>query len=169
MHPPEGPPVWTALRALSPDIPPPISYTICLRVMPKGTSTRPVRLTLPTKAKVLVPLLSSVPHRANHSALFLNIRDTEARVSTLFITVGFPQRPDVAGKGGLGLGIPLLPSIDAISAVSSPQTKAPAPSFTLAWKLNPEPKMSSPSSPYPRICPMAVLILSRAKGYSARQ
>lgn len=48
---------------------------------------------------------------------------TGAKEGALFI-------PASAGKGGRIRGIPLLPSIEAISAVSSPQTKAPAPSFT---------------------------------------
>jgi hypothetical protein len=46
--------------------------------------------------------------------------------------VGLPQRPDTAGKGGRGRGSPRLPSIEARRAVSSPQTKAPAPS--LMWR-----------------------------------
>ena len=50
-----------------------------------------------------------------------------ASVSTLLMTVGRPQRPLTAGNGGRGLGMPRLPSIDWRSAVSSPQTNAPAP------------------------------------------
>ena len=44
-------------------------------------------------------------------------------------SVGLPHRPDCAGNGGRKRGIPRRPSTDAISAVSSPQTKAPAPSL----------------------------------------
>jgi len=44
--------------------------------------------------------------------------------------VGLFHNPDSAGKGGRFVGIPRLPSIEAISAVSSPHTKAPAPSLT---------------------------------------
>jgi len=50
-----------------------------------------------------------------------------ARVSTLFRTLGLAHRPATAGKGGRGRGMPRLPSMEVISAVSSPQTKAPAP------------------------------------------
>src|SRR3972149_1464243 len=47
-----------------------------------------------------------------------------ANVSTLLMLVGFPQSPATAGKGGRVRGIPRRPSIEAIRAVSSPQTKA---------------------------------------------
>ncbi len=62
------------------------------------------------------------------------MRGTVARVSTLLMTVGLPHRPLCTGKGGLGMGMPRLPSIEAIMAVSSPQTKAPAPSMTCRSK-----------------------------------
>ena len=52
---------------------------------------------------------------------------TVASVSTLLSTLGLPQRPLWAGKGGRGRGSPRLPSIEVMSAVSSPQTKAPEP------------------------------------------
>ena len=38
-----------------------------------------------------------------------------------------PRPPFTAGKGGRGRGIPRLPSMEFSRAVSSPQTKAPAP------------------------------------------
>ncbi len=57
------------------------------------------------------------------------IKGTLAQVSTLFILVGLPSSPDWAGNGGRALGMPRFPSMEAISAVSSPQTKAPAPIF----------------------------------------
>jgi hypothetical protein len=49
------------------------------------------------------------------------IKGTLARVSTLFTTVGLPHAPAFAGKGGLILGWPRLPSRDSMSDVSSPQ------------------------------------------------
>ncbi len=70
-----------------------------------------------------------------------------AKVSTLLITVGFCHSPDTAGNGGRGTGMPRLPSIEASSAVSSPQTNAPAPSRISMSKSNPVPRMSLPSSP----------------------
>jgi len=57
MQPPEGPPVCTILNSRWSRIPPPISKISSLKVVPSGTSTRPVLLTFPVRAKVLVPLL----------------------------------------------------------------------------------------------------------------
>ena len=62
------------------------------------------------------------------------IHGMAASVSTLLMLVGLPQSPELAGNGGRGRGIPRSPSIEAISAVSSPQTKAPAPFLTLMSK-----------------------------------
>ncbi len=50
-----------------------------------------------------------------------------ASVSTLLSTEGLPHRPFWAGNGGRGRGSPRLPSMEVMSAVSSPQTKAPEP------------------------------------------
>ena len=117
------------MNFLPPRIPPPISNTISLNVVPIGTSIKPVLFTSPVRANVFVPLEVSVPIELNQSAPFKMITGTLARVSTLLINVGLPNRPLFAGNGGFGLGIPLSPSIDAIRAVSSPQTNAPAPSL----------------------------------------
>ena len=127
-----------------PLIPPPISNTISLKVVPIGTSIRPVLLTSPVNAKVFVPFDFSVPIELNQSAPFRIIGATLARVSTLLIKVGLPNKPLLAGNGGFGLGIPLSPSIEAIRAVSSPQTNAPAPSLMCIVKLKSEPIMFLP-------------------------
>jgi hypothetical protein len=66
---------------------------------------------------------------ANASAPRRIIHGTIARVSTLLMSVGLPHKPDCAGNGGRKRGIPRRTSTDAIRAVSSPQTKAPAPSL----------------------------------------
>ena len=50
-----------------------------------------------------------------------------AQVSTLLMAVGLPSMPFCTGNGGRWRGSPILPSTERISAVSSPQTKAPAP------------------------------------------
>ena len=63
MQPPEGPPVCTALNRLPFGIPPPMVKMMSRRLMPMGTSTRPVLLILPTSEKIFVPLLFSVPMR----------------------------------------------------------------------------------------------------------
>ncbi len=67
-----------------------------------GTSTRPVLFTLPTREKILVPLLFSVPMLLNHSAPFSMISGTVAQVSTLFRLVGLA--PDAAYRGAHVLG-----------------------------------------------------------------
>ena len=82
--------------------------------------------------------------------------------------VGLPQRPETAGKGGRVRGMPRRPSMDAIKAVSSPQTKAPAPSLTLRWNDHPEPSTSSPRMPRSLAVLMAMPSRLTASGYSAR-
>ena len=67
-QPPDGPPVCTALNFLPFLMPPPISKITSRSVVPIGTSIRPTLLTLPARAKTLVPLLFSVPIEENHSA-----------------------------------------------------------------------------------------------------
>src|SRR5205807_6433829 len=62
-----------------------------------------------------------------HAGPFVRMCGTAASVSTLLIVVGRPNKPAAAGNGGLIRGFPRLPSIEFISAVSSPQMYAPAP------------------------------------------
>ena len=61
MHPPDGPPNCAALNLLLPGVPPPMSNTISLSVLPIGTSTRPVLTTSPASANTFVTLLFSLP------------------------------------------------------------------------------------------------------------
>ena len=89
-----------------------------------------------------------VPIDENQSCPLLIIDATFAKVSTLFITVGFSHKPETTGYGGLGFGIPRFPSIEAINAVSSPQTKAPAPFLIFKSKLKSLFKIFLPSKPY---------------------
>src|SRR5690349_19362781 len=100
MQPPDGPPVCTALIVPPSGAPPPISSTILRSVVPIGTSIRPVFRILPASAKTFVPLLFSVPIPANQAAPLRMMEGTFAKVSTLLISVGQPQRPLSAGKGG---------------------------------------------------------------------
>src|SRR4029077_7272591 len=51
MHPPEGPPVCTALKLRPSGTPPPISKMMSRSVMPIGTSISPVFRTRPARAK----------------------------------------------------------------------------------------------------------------------
>ena len=142
IQPPDGPPVWTALNRRPSARPPPISKTIWRRVRPIGTSISPVLVTAPVRAKTFVPLERSVPIALSQSPPRLITAGILAKVSTLFINVGQPQRPEAAGYGGRGFGVPLPPCIDAISAVSSPHTKAPAPIRTSTWKSKRVPAIS---------------------------
>ena len=168
MQPPDGPPSWADLNSLSSRMPPPISKTISRRVIPIGTSTNPVFFTLPARANIFVPLLFSVPIALYHWLPLSMIRGTLANVSTLFIFVGLPRYPLTAGNGGRGRGIPLLPSIDAIRAVSSPQTNAPAPSRISISNEKPLPRILSPKRPFWRTHSSAAIVLLTARGYSVR-
>ena len=96
-HPPDGPPICTALNDLPPATPPPISSTTSLMVIPIGTSMSPPLATFPANAKTLVPLDNSVPMRLNAFAEFLRIYDICAKVSALLIRVGCPHNPSTAG------------------------------------------------------------------------
>src|ERR1039458_3047128 len=127
MQPPDGPPVCTALNVCPSGTPPPISKMIWRRVVPMGTSIKPTFRTFPHNANTFVPLLFFVPSEAYHSPPRRKMVGMLAKDSTLLISVGMSHRPDCAGNGGRGRGVPRRPSIDAISAVSSPQTKAPPP------------------------------------------
>ena len=87
----------------------------------------PVFFTLPVMANAFVPGLVSVPVEQYHSTPFIIISGTFAYVSTLLSTVGFPKSPASTVRGGFTRGMPLSPSIEAVRALPSPQTKAPAP------------------------------------------
>ena len=65
--------------------------------------------------------------------------------------------------------MPRPPSMLARIAVSSPQTKAPAPILMVMSKSTSVPRMLRPSSPAARHWRMASLRRSIASGYSARQ
>ena len=90
-QPPEGPPVWTALKALPPLIPPPISYITSLRVVPIGISINPILFIFPARAKTFVPGEFFVPIFLNMPSSSFIINGILANVSTLFTFVGFPQ------------------------------------------------------------------------------
>src|SRR6516162_5023100 len=155
MQPPEGPPVWIDLIARPPTPPSPMSYTNVFRGVPSGISTSPVLCTLPTREKTFVPGLFALPVSVNHAGPLVMIGAMLYQVSTLLMLLGLPHRPFCAGKGGRGRGRPASPSNDAIRAVSSPQTNAPAPSTSSISNLNPPPRMFSPSRPYSLACSIA--------------
>jgi len=61
---------------------------ISLRVIPIGTSTKPVLFIFPTSENIFVPLLFSVPIFEYHFAPLEIISGMLAHVSTLFMFVG---------------------------------------------------------------------------------
>src|ERR1700761_6969770 len=96
--------------------------------VPMGISTRPLFFTFPTREKTLVPALLALPVSLNQADPLVMMGAMLYQVSTLLMLLGLPHKPFCAGKGGRGRGRPALPSNDSSNAVSSPQTKAPAPS-----------------------------------------
>ena len=91
-------------------MPPPISKIISRKVVPIGTSTNPVLTTLPTREKILVPLLCSVPIEEYHWAPRLIITGTLAHVSTLLRFEGFWRNPFSTVWMYLARGSPTRPS-----------------------------------------------------------
>ena len=89
--------------------------------VPSRISKLPGFDTWPDTEKIFAPPLLGLPRFMNHSAPLRMIAGTEAKVSVLLIVVGRPNKPKLAGNGGLKRGMPFLPSSDSISAVSSPQ------------------------------------------------
>ena len=75
---------------------------------------------------------------------------------------GLTKQAALEGEGRL------LPRFEAMRAVSSPQTKAPAPMRISMSKSKPEPKMSFPRTPSSRAISRAACRRSTAMGYSAR-
>src|SRR5579863_9946653 len=96
-----------------------------LRGVPSGISTSPLWWTFPTREKTLVPELLALPVSVNQAGPLVMTGEMLYQVSTLLMLLGLPHKPLCAGNGGRGRGRPALPSSDAISAVSSPQTNAP--------------------------------------------
>src|ERR1039458_3025322 len=107
MHPPEGPPVCTALMCFPPGPPSPTSYMKVLSGVPMGTSTRPVLVILPTSEKTLVPALLALPVSLNQPAPLETMGATLYQVSTLLMLVGASHSPFCAGNGGRGRGRPV--------------------------------------------------------------
>ena len=94
MHPPDGPPVWAALKVPPSGTPPPISSTISRSEMPIGTSIRPVLPSVAGEGEHLGPRDSlGVPIERTSRRRWPMIAGTLARVSTLLIIVGRPNRP----------------------------------------------------------------------------
>ena len=70
--------------------------------------------------KIFIPSELLIPIFLYHPSSLSIILVILAKVSVLLMIVGLSNNPLIAGKGGLILGIPRLPSIDSNIAVSSP-------------------------------------------------
>lgn len=123
---------------------------------------------LPPSWKTWVPRERSTPSSWYAAAPAASTTGTVASVRTLFTTVGRPNRPSIAGIGGLARTVPRLPSRLSSMEVSSPQMYAPAPTRTCRSKSSREPRMPVPSQPCSRAMPIAARIEATASGYSER-
>ena len=94
-NPPEGPPIWRALKWVPSASPPPYLSKISSRVIPRGTSNRPWFLTAPWRWISLVPESPGAPRERYHSGPLSRIRGTWAQVSGSWTTVGQPNNPEV--------------------------------------------------------------------------
>ena len=94
IHPPEGPPICTALNFRPLAIPPPISSITCLTVIPIGTSINPPRATLPARANTFVPFEESLPIFENHSPPLRKIAGIFARR-----VVSYPESGEEVTQG----------------------------------------------------------------------
>src|SRR5438876_9708709 len=105
---------------------------------------------LPQTEYNLVPVLFGLSAREYflyQLAPLLRIGGMAASVSTLLMVVGCAKTPDTAGNGGLMRGLPRLPSMEFIIAVSSPQMYAPAPRCSTMSTRLPLPYALAPSAP----------------------
>src|ERR1700684_1720956 len=116
----EEPPGITALSLRPFHTPPAISIR-SLNGMPKGNSKLPGLSTCPETEKITVPPEFTGPKPANHAAPLRRMVGTDAKLWVLLMVVGLPNKPKLAGNGGLKRGLPGLPSSDSSNAVSSPQ------------------------------------------------
>src|SRR6185437_3629925 len=164
---PAAPPSSTARSGRPPRTPPAASIT-WRSVTPNSYSYRPGRSTWPDRQNSRVPVEFSVPMAAKAGPPIRRISRTQSSVSTLLMAVGFPNRPDCAGNGGLLRGSARLPSIELHSAVSSPAMYAPAPRLTSTSKAKPSPITSAPRKPRALACSTACRSRASASGYSPR-
>ena len=139
-HPPEGPPICTALkgsligRPRSSITPPPMSMTICRKRRPeRAPRSDPVLATCPGQGESLGARRVRSAQLAEPSAApSRSTSGTVASVSTLLITCRLAPQPALrreTAAWAAACRACLRPRPSA--PVSSPQTKAPAPSITL--------------------------------------
>src|ERR1700677_5144618 len=110
----------TAL-SLRPFHTPPHSSIRSLKGIPMGNSKLPGLVTWPETEKIAVPPEFTGPKPANHAAPLRRMVGTVAKLCVLLMVVGLPNKPKLAGNGGLKRGLAGLASRELSSAVSSPQ------------------------------------------------
>lgn len=99
----DDPPGITAFN-FRPALTPPANSSSFANGVPIGTSKLPGCSTSPLTEKIFVPPLFGFPHARYAGPPFLIIHGTAAKVSVLFIVVGLPYKPKLAGNGGLKRG-----------------------------------------------------------------
>src|SRR5580765_5309390 len=87
----------------------------------------------------MVPPEFAGPSPANHAGPLRKMVGTDAKLRVLLMGVGAPYSPKFAGEGGLKRVLPVLPSSESRSAVSSPHMSAPAARKVYRPKSLPEP------------------------------
>src|SRR6202044_927554 len=116
----DDPPGITAL-SLRPFHTPPAKSIRSLNGIPIGNSKLPGLSTWPETEKITVPPEFTGPRPANQAAPLRMMVGTEAKLCVLLIVVGLPNKPKLAGNGGLKRGLPGLPSRDSSDPGSSPK------------------------------------------------
>src|SRR5258708_37884212 len=142
----EDPPGMAAF-SLRPFHTPPHSSIRSLNGIPIGNSRLPGFSTWPETEKITVPPEFTGPNPANQAAPLRMMVGTEAKLCVLLMVDGLPNKPKLAGNGGLKRRLPALPSESLRKCVSSPQMYAPAPMKVCRSKSTPEPRIFLPKRP----------------------
>ena len=154
MQPPEGPPVCTALNFL----PSGNAAADVIDDLPQGDAhghfDQAGVVDLADQGEYLGALAArGADARRTSPQPLLMMWGTLAQVSTLLRLRGLVPQTALDRAHVLGAAArPTLPSSERISALDSPQTKAPPPRAMRTSKSKPDPRMSSPSRPYARAC-----------------
>ena len=170
MQPPEGPPICAALKLLAAGHAAADVVDDLAQRLPMGTSTRPVLLIVPARAKTLVPLLFAVPMRGEPlRAVHDDRRDVGVGLHVVDEGRLAPEALLTAGKGGRGRGSPRLPSmeVDQGRLLAADEGAGAHPDFHVEVELR-CPGCSSPAGRTRAPARWPCRSRSTARGYSAR-